>query len=181
MREVAQNPASRVALIDPNQGPGPSRAWFRFFEQLYAFTVTAFAQIIKTTTTSAAAATPTAVTFDAISSDRRISVNSSQVFIQNDGLYNIQISGQLVNSGAADNVVIWLKANGTDIPDSARHFTVPASGNSVLSYNQLFDFGAGQYFQVYYYTTSGDTELTTISSGAYPQSPAMILTVTQVL
>lgn len=182
MLEVSQNPSSRALLIDPKDGPGPSRVWFRFFQDLYKFTRTAFAQIIKTTTTAAAASTPTVVTLDAISNDRRVTFTGSKVYIENDGLFNIQVSAQArISAGSADMVIVWLKINGTDLANSARHTEVRSSGTALINLNVLHEFAAGDYFEIYFWTTNARAQLTTIAAGAYPQSPAIILTVTQVL
>lgn len=182
MLEVSQNPSQRQALIEEREGPGPSRTWFRFFESLYAFTKTGFAQIIKTGTTAAAAATPTAVTLDVISDERRVSFTGSQVYIQNNGLFNIQVSAQVrISAGAADPVVLWLKVNGADLANSARQAEIRSSGTAVIDFNILHEFAAGDYFEIYFYTTNARAQLTTIAAGAYPQSPAIILTVSQVL
>lgn len=181
MLEVSQNPSSRSALIDPAQGPGPSRVWFRFFQDVYRFTATAFAQVIKTDSTAVAAATPTAVTFSAISHARRITLDSTKVYVTTEGLFNIQLSGQLVNSGAADTVVVWIKVNNADVANSARQFIVPASGNATLTFDFFTELTAGDYFEIYFYALNATAQLTTIASGAYPQTPAIILTVSQVL
>lgn len=240
MLNDTQIPSSRVAIVNDKEGPGPSRAWFRFFSSIYNFIglgngvvpetsggtgqttyaagdmlyasaantlarlavagvgnkallgtdgtnmpqwiVVGYGQFIKTTTTSAAAATPLAVTFDSSTLSQNTSFVTSQISVTNGGIYNINISGQINNpGGGVDTAVIWVKANGTDIANTARHFTVNAARTVNFSFDIDYEFTAGQYFEVYYYTAGGNSELTTIASGAYPQAPAMIVTVNQVV
>lgn len=111
------------------------------------------AQSSQTQTSSATSAN--AMTFNITDSSFGISVDggdSSQLIIANPGVYNLQFSSQFVNTGnAPDDVYIWLRQNGTDIPGSNGTLTVPAKDNN----NSAGKVIAGWN---YYVTTTSNNE-----------------------
>lgn len=105
------------------------------------------------------------------------------------GIYNVQISGQLLNyTASVDNVTLWFALDGTDIPASASIVAVPSihgqkPGATILSLNILVDVLTNQYMQVKWATDSGDTVVATYPAGTnpvHPVSPAIILTAQQI-
>lgn len=110
----------------------------------------------------------------------------SRVYFANTGIYNIQFSMQLLNFTASeDNVTVWFKKNGTDIPATAsvqqvnsKHGSGP--GAAILALNFVEEFAANDYFQIYWASNTGNTVLATYPPGTsptHPVSPSMILTV----
>lgn len=114
-------------------------------------------------------------------------VPDSKVYLTNPGFYNIQFSTQLLNfTTTEDNVTIWLRKNGLDVPYSAgvqqvnaKHGTTP--GSSIVGWNYVEQFAAGDYFELYWTSDTGNTVLATFPAGTspvHPVSPSLILTVT---
>ena len=113
----------------------------------------------------------------------------SKIYFTNSGKYNVQFSAQLLNYTATDdNVTVWFRKNNIDIPYSAsvqqvlpKHGTSP--GATILALNYLDSFSAGDYIELVFSSTTGETVLATFPNGTSPTrptSPSLILTVTQV-
>lgn len=153
-----------------------------------AWKIPRYGAFYDTTNQTAAANTPTAITFNntQISSGIAIGSPTSRITVDTAGLYNIQFSIQFANTNAAaDNTVVWLKVNGSNVADSASWITVPGKhaggdGQLLMSLNLFYEFTAGQYFELYWMNTVGHASLETLASSAapsYPASPSIILTV----
>lgn len=125
---------------------------------------------------------------DAISLSSKITCTApdSKVYFTNDGIYNIQFSAQLLNwSNSEDNVTFWVRKNGTDIPYSAginqvnpKHGSSP--GATIVGWNYVEQFAAGDYFELYWTSDSGNTVLATYPAGTspvHPVSPSLIMTI----
>ena len=102
------------------------------------------------------------------------------------GVYNIQISAQLLNyANSTDNVTMWFRQNGVDIPFTASVQTVPAihggvAGATILTFNIIQQVAANDYIQVPWTTDSGNSVVATYPAGlspVHPVSPAVIMTV----
>jgi hypothetical protein len=111
---------------------------------------------------------------------------SSRIYVSYDGIYNLQFSMQLLNySNAEDNVTVWLKKNGTDVPLTAsveqvnsKHGSSP--GATIMALNIFQQLTAGQYMELYWASDSGNTVLATYPPGTapvHPASPSAIVTV----
>jgi hypothetical protein len=111
---------------------------------------------------------------------------SSRIYVAYDGIYNLQFSLQLLNySNAEDNVAVWLKKNGTDVPLTAsveqvnsKHGSSP--GATIMALNIFQQLTAGQYMELYWASDSGNTVLATYPPGTapvHPASPSAIVTV----
>ena len=103
------------------------------------------------------------------------------------GIYNIQFSIQMLTfDGTIDNVTIWFRKNGTDIPYSAGIATVPAihggnPGTAIISWNLVEPMAAGDYIQLLFASTTGNTVAATYPPGTspvHPASPSIIVTST---
>jgi hypothetical protein len=115
---------------------------------------------------------------------------TSRIVITNAGVYNLQFSLQLSNTSAQiDDVTIWLRQNGVDVPNSAgldgvsnKHGAI--NGHIIIGWNYLLTAAASDYFELYWTTDSGASSIDTYPASAvapvHPASPAVILTVQQV-
>ena len=143
-----------------------------------------------TATQTAAANTPTAITFNATDYSKGISIGSptSRIVIDTAGLYNIQFSIQYTNTnaGAVDDVATWLRVNGNNVANTNSWGAVPAkhagvNGQLIMALNIFYTFAANDYFELVWMTVGGTTMIETIagSGGApsYPAAPGVILTV----
>lgn len=113
------------------------------------------------------------------------SADYSKVIFDNAGLYNIQLSVQLLNfTTSDDNVTIWLRKNGTDVAASAGIVGVPSKHGStpgaiIASWNYFLDVAATDFVQLAWSTDSGDSVIATYPAGTspvHPVSPALIFT-----
>lgn len=103
------------------------------------------------------------------------------------GIYNIQFSIQMLTfDNTIDNVTVWFRLNGSDIAYSAGIATVPAihggaPGTAIISWNLVQPVNAGDYIQLIFASTTGNTVAATYPPGTgptHPASPSIIVTST---
>jgi hypothetical protein len=103
------------------------------------------------------------------------------------GYYNIQFSAQLLTfDSSIDDVTLWFRQNGVDVPYSAGIVSIPAihggkPGAAIVSWNLVMALNAGDYFQLIMASESGNTVAATYPPGTapvHPASPSIILTAT---
>ena len=109
----------------------------------------------------------------------------TQIVFTTAGLYNIQFSAQLLSyANADDNVTIWVRQNGVDVPATGGIATVPAihggiPGAIIAGWNYFLRVNSGDYLQLCWVTDSGNSVVATFPVGTspvHPSSPALILT-----
>lgn len=111
-------------------------------------------------------------------------VNSSQIKVTNAGVYNLQFSAQITKTqgGSSENIFIWLRKNGQDIPNSNTALTL-ANNNDLLvaSWNFFSQMSVNDYLQVMWYSTDTHIRLVAQSGTAnYPAIPSVIVTMNKV-
>lgn len=103
------------------------------------------------------------------------------------GYYNIQFSFQMLSfDNTIDNVTIWFRQNGVDVANSAGIVSIPAihggvPGASIISWNLILPFNAGDYLQMVAGSNTGNTVAATYPPGTsptHPASPSIIVTST---
>lgn len=103
------------------------------------------------------------------------------------GIYNIQFSVQMLSYDTViDNVTLWWRLNGVDIPYSAGVATVPSvhggsAGTSIISWNLVQAVNANDYIQLLFASDTGNTVCATYPGGTspvHPVSPSVIVTAT---
>ena len=113
-------------------------------------------------------------------------INNSQLTVTKTGVYNLQFSAQMkANSGVNPSVYIWLRKNGVDVPRSNTQISFPGGANDVLvaAWNFVYALTAGEYLELWWYSTSAlpTLQATPISaSPALPAIPSVIVTMTQI-
>jgi len=153
------------------------------------------------TTDQTAASTTTAypITLNSTSYSVGVGVdpsNTSRIYVNTAGTYNIQFSAQLVNySNQSEDIDIWFRKNGTDIADSNTRFGLAARKgpsdpyHSVAALNFFAALLAGDYVELVWcsteaYTTAGTgaylEHYTAPSSPTRPAIPSVIVTATWV-
>ena len=141
-------------------------------------------------TAPAATVTPITINTTAVANEVHIGTPTSRVYVTNAGVYNVQFSLQLANTGTGtpniDNVTVWFRLNGVDIPNSASIMEVQprrgtVDGHIILALNFMLELNADDYIELYWTTDTGTTQIVTYSSSTippvHPASPAVILTV----
>ena len=109
--------------------------------------------------------------------------NTSRVYVDVPGVYNIQFSAQLQKtSGGAATAFIWFRVNGQNIGASATKITVQgSSAAAVPAWNFLLDLDGGDYFELMWAVTNTGLVLLAEAATAFcPSIPSLILTVTYV-
>ena len=114
-------------------------------------------------------------------------VDLTKIVFSTAGIYNIAFSAQLVSyDGTIDDVTMWWRLDGTDIPYSAGVATVPGThggkaGTAIISWNFVQAVNAGQYMQLLFASDTGNTVVATYAGGTspvHPVSPSVIITAT---
>lgn len=123
------------------------------------------------------------MTINSVSSANNISiVDGSKITVTNTGIYNIQFSAQLdkTDSGT-DDVDIWLRQNGVDVPWSNTRLTMTNNNTKlVAAWNWMISMTAGDYAQIAW--SSADHDVRIFAQGAQtgptrPEIPSLIVTV----
>lgn len=135
----------------------------------------AYGQFSSTQDQTAAANTPTAVTFnasDTFNSGITVASNSRITFAAA-GDYEVYFNLQFINAENADHeVTVWLRLNGTDIANSATRVVVPASsvgGTGFFDLSTIVRVTAGQYVEVIWAAEDADVSLN--YEAAEPSTP----------
>ena len=138
-----------------------------------------------TTQTAAVANTAYAMTFNSTAESDGVYIGSptSRIYVNQDGVYNIQFSVQIdKSSGSTGNVYLWLDLNGTAVANSGGTVAVQGTAaRSVPAWNYVISLNAGQYIRIMWSTD--DTGIRLLHNTAVspcPAIPSVILTVTQV-
>lgn len=136
------------------------------------------------------ATTSTGISMTTTDASNQVSIDPTdftKVVFDVAGYYNIQFSAQLLSyDGTIDNVCFWFKQNGTDIDNTAGYASIPGihggvPGAAIISWNLVVPVEAGDYIQLYYSSTTGNTVCSTYppaTSPTRPASPSLILTAT---
>jgi hypothetical protein len=102
------------------------------------------------------------------------------------GTYNVQFSVQMVNTDSnVHDIDVWMRKNGTDVPDSNSQFSVPSrhgsiDGHLIGALNLFIDLAADEYIELMWATTDATTTIQYIgpqTAPVRPATPSVILTV----
>jgi len=137
-----------------------------------------------TTTQSGSANVSQSIQFNSIDYSQGVSItNKTRIVLANVGIYNIQFSAQLVDSGAGDSIIhIWIKKNGQNVPNSAGRVFLQANKETIASWNYVVPATSpNDYYELAWQSTDADARiLYEAATGNIPVIPSIILTVTQV-
>jgi len=133
----------------------------------------------------------TAITFDTVDVlDSIILADDTKITVPSDGIYNLQFSIQFKNvDNAQHDAIVWLKINGSDLPNSATQYTIPARksaeifGYNVASLTFMLDMDADDYVEIYWIPTNTNITIESLPasvSPAYPAIPSIISCMLQV-
>jgi len=116
--------------------------------------------------------------------------DNTRVKFTNAGVYNLQFSSQFSNTdNSIQDVVIWVRKNGTDITDSSGVAGVPpfkagSNGQVIASWNYYLSLSAGDFIQMCWHVEQANViTLETIPAGVgptHPRTPSTILTANRV-
>ena len=138
-----------------------------------------------TTQTIVSIDTAYAMTFNTTDAANGISIGSptSRIVVDEQGVYNVQFSAQLdKTSGAAANIHIWLRKNGTNVPNTASKVAIQGtSAETVAAWNFIIQLEPTNYVELMW--SSDDANVVLLAASAtsvWPAIPSVICTVTQV-
>jgi hypothetical protein len=114
-------------------------------------------------------------------------VDQTKITLPRTGIYNMQFSAQFSRGGGGGGlslVEIWLKKNGVNVIETNTQLSVASNnGKAVAAWNFLLNSTAGDYFELYWYSSDAAVEMWYGAAGtnpARPETPSIIVTVTQV-
>ncbi len=112
-------------------------------------------------------------------------VDNAKVTVSQAGVYNIAFSAQITKTDAGtDTVYIWLRVNGTDVPDSNTALILIGNGaKQVAAWNFVVPLAAGQQATLMWASLDANAQIVYVDDTATPYGPAipsLIVTVNQV-
>lgn len=137
-----------------------------------------------------AANTAYAMTLDTTDYSNGVTISSSShINVKNAGVYNLQWSGQFINTDSQlHDVSVWLRKNGTDVTGSTGVISVPNShgginGHTIAGWNYFLELAANDYIEIYWSATSTNISLEffpTQTSPTRPSTASLIVTMNYV-
>jgi hypothetical protein len=138
----------------------------------------AFSDFTDQTTT---ANTATLMALGTTDFSNQVTVTTSKITVQNAGIYNLQFSAQFQNTdNAIQDISIWLRQNGTDIPGSTGLVSIPArksasageEAHQITGWNYYVSMAANDYIQIYWSTTNAAVTIQTYAASTGPVRPS---------
>ena len=142
-----------------------------------------------TTQTNPVANVPRSMSFNSTDISNGVSISGSTnpfntyIKVANAGVYDIQFSAQLDKTDmGTDNVIIWLRKNGTDLAETATDVALQGNNEKeVAAWNWFVNAAAGDYFQIIWFSDDTNVRLYSQTATAnHPGIPSVILTVNRV-
>jgi hypothetical protein len=138
-----------------------------------------------TTQTAASINVAYGMVFNTTDSSNGVAIGSptSRLVANFQGVYNVQFSAQLdKSSGSAANIYIWLRKNGTNVPNTTTVVTLQgSSAKAVAAWNYIIQLDPTQYVELMWATDDTDVKiLAATATSVWPATPSVIATVTQV-
>lgn len=138
-----------------------------------------------TTQTNPTASTANKMRFNSTADSKTINVVNDDIYVDYDGLYNIQFSAQFDKAGGGiDEADIWLRYNGVDVPWTNTRITLAGNNAKIVAaWNYYQPMTASSYFNLMW--SSADTDVVIYSEGTQSQPdrpgiPSIILTVDKI-
>jgi hypothetical protein len=106
---------------------------------------------------------------------------TSRIFVDRPNIYNVQFSAQVhKTSGGVGLVYVWLRKNGTNVPDSTGQIRIQGNdGETLAAWNYVIQLNAGDYIELMWEVDDTSVELLAeAATGIHPSIPSVILTVT---
>jgi hypothetical protein len=110
--------------------------------------------------------------------------NPTLFSVTESGVYNVQFSAQLnrTTGGSSQTISIWLRKNGTDVPNSATHVSLQANaGKLVAAWNYFIDIADTDKIQIMWSQNGAINLLAETPDLAlpHPAIPSVIVTINQ--
>ena len=138
----------------------------------------AFSSSVDQTTT---ANTATLMTLNTTDFANQVSISSSKITVINAGLYNLQFSAQFQNTdNQIQDISIWLRQNGVDIPGSTGFVSIPArksasageEAHEIVGWNYYVEMQANDYIEIWWSATNASMSIQYYPTSTGPVRPA---------
>jgi hypothetical protein len=125
--------------------------------------------------------TATLMTLNTTDFANGVSIASSKITVTNPGIYNLQFSAQFQNTdNQIQDISIWLKQNGVDIPGSTGYVSIPArksasageEAHQITGWNYYLSMTANQYVEIYWSATLASVTIQNYAAGTTPTRPS---------
>lgn len=127
---------------------------------------------------TATANTATLMTFNTTDFANDVSISSSKITVATAGIYNLQFSAQFVNTDTAfQDVYVWLRQNGVDIPGSTGFVSIPnrhagTDGHAIVGWNYFLSMAANDYVEIYWSVPTIDVTIQHLAASGTPTKPS---------
>ena len=130
---------------------------------------------------STTANTATLMTLNTTDFSNDVSIASSKITVAKAGIYNLQFSTQFQNTdNQIQDISIWLRQNGVDIPGSTGYVSIPArksasageEAHEIIGWNYYVSMTAGQYIEIYWSTTLASVTIQNYAASTGPTRPS---------
>ena len=127
--------------------------------------------------------TATAITLGTTLSSNGVSLGTpaSRLVVTQSGYYDATLMLQLSSSSASSKTIyVWLRKNGTDVPDTTRAFTNLKTGFTPLTVSFPISLAASDYLEFYWASDDINVTLVPITGLAFaPDAPSVLASVVQ--
>ena len=127
---------------------------------------------------TAVANTATLMTLNTTDFANGVSIATSKITVATAGIYNLQFSTQFANTNSnVQDVYIWLRQNGVNIPGSTGFVSIPGShggtdGHSIVGWNYFLSMTAGQYIEIYWSVPNVAVSIQHLAASGTPTKPS---------
>ena len=127
---------------------------------------------------TAAVNTATLMTLNTTDFSNGVSIANSKITVTTAGIYNLQFSTQFSNTNSnVQDVYIWLKQSGVDIPGSTGFVSIPSrhggtDGHAIVGWNYFLSMTAGQYIEIYWSVPNADVSIQHLAASGTPTKPS---------
>ena len=127
---------------------------------------------------TAVANTATKMTLNTTDFANNVSISSSEITVANAGIYNLQFSAQFQNTDTAfQDVYIWLRQNGVDIPGSTGFVSIPnrhagTDGHAIVGWNYFLSMAAEDHIEIYWSVPNVAVTIQHLAASGTPTKPS---------
>jgi len=136
-------------------------------------------------TQTTTANTPTAMLLRSTDIVENVSiVSNTQITVTQAGVYNVQFSAQIyrTSGGTSQHIDIWLRKNGTNVPNSNTKLNVNANTiYQVGAWNWFVELGIGDHIEIFWQVSASTIQLQyEAPTTDHPATPSVIATINRV-
>jgi hypothetical protein len=110
-------------------------------------------------------------------------VSSSQITVAKTAIYEVYYSIQIARTsgGSPEYVYIWLKKNGSDVPDTNGRVQINSNnGDQLPIVPYILSLNAGDYVEFAIQATDGSFQLLTTTPSIGPRIPSIIIGIKEI-